>query len=73
MNDNYFNPEVADMNLTEVRAKMVTLCAEINAANGAVDTFNDNLIADLRNRSKALGQEIILEIDPISRTYVVTP
>lgn len=73
MNDNFFNPAVADMNLTEVRAKMGAMCTEINAVNGFIDTFNDNFIADLRRRSKALGEEIMLEIDPTSRAYVVTP
>ncbi|CUI05507.1 hypothetical protein BN2497_5791 [Janthinobacterium sp. CG23_2] len=69
----YFDPAVEAMDLKTVRAEMNALCAEINAANGFVDTFSDNRIADLRRRSKALGEETTLEAHPTLGSYVVKP
>lgn len=61
------------MGLEQVHNEMKSLCVQINAAKGFVDTFHDNFIADLRHRSKELGQEITLEIDPSILAYVVCP
>ncbi|NHZ67111.1 hypothetical protein [Massilia genomosp. 1] len=71
--NSYFDATVEAMDLIAVRVEMNTLCASINAKNGFIETFADNRISDLRSRSKALGQEITLEIDPVSGIYVVQP
>lgn len=68
----YFDPAVETMDLKTVRAQMSALCAKINAANGFIDTYTDNCIADLRRRRRALGEEITLEVHPTSRGYIVT-
>jgi hypothetical protein len=69
----YFNSAVETMDLEQVHDRMKSLCVRINAAKGFVDTFDDNFVADLRRRSKELGQEITLEIDPSILAYVVSP
>ncbi len=69
----YFNPELETMTLDEMYSAMNSLCTRINSAKGFVSTFDDNYIGDLRRRSKGLGREILLEVDPSVLAYVVNP
>jgi len=69
----YFNSIVESMDLEQVHEQMNSLCVQINAANGFIDSVNENFIADLRRRSKELGQEITLEVDPSILAYAVCP
>lgn len=69
----YVNPVAETMSLEQVHVEMESLCNQINAAGVAVDSVQADVIADLRHRSRKLGQEIILEIDPSILAYVVRP
>lgn len=53
---NYFNSEVGDLSIHEVKQKLRRVLLEIVRANNFIDTYNDNLIADLHRRSARLGE-----------------
>lgn len=53
---NYFNAEVGNLSIHEVQEKLRRVLLEIVRANNFIDTYNDNLIADLQRRSASLGE-----------------